>query len=369
MDLLSFLIKCRDVQQLLSQYPETLWPRVVRAVMLYGFFSLKVQGCGALPVEVLEEKVRRSGYYIQVEGLLPALKQQLAEVKSELQHLDPPSEPSSPPKPPQDAFRKDFPSFKQPAKRTLVFQDPVQPLRNGANYNVVMRPNDMWGHEWSGEDYTKEVYPDWWLDMGKMGIREKKEDEELITVAKRPEPKKRLISQSKPPAEPEEMAIEAEVEDIATQVPSLHSTQAIPNPQQRSRANYSGWVGDFSQVVKRSPSDTHVHLPSSDDPLSVEEPVLMDAPHLSSQYRRSDAQRTLKADEASLSSKSSGPAPRFEVSSGSSMSTYRPSEEMKRFYQGEYSRFAGSGGTSMGSSGAPHKENPYPFDPLQSEFS
>lgn len=213
MDLLSFLIQCRDVQQLLAQYPEAMWPRVVRAVMLYGFFSLKVQGCSALPVEVLEDKVRRSGYYIQVEGLLPALKQQLAEVKSELQQLDPASDSDQPPspKPPQDVFRKDYPGSKQPAKRTLVFQDPVQPLREGANYNVVLRPNDLWGHQWAGQDYTKEVYPDWWLDMGKMGIREQKLEEPISTSNRHPEPKKRTIPQSKPPAEREEMGLETEV--------------------------------------------------------------------------------------------------------------------------------------------------------------
>lgn len=363
MDLLSFLIQCRDVQQLLAQYPETLWPRVVRGVMLYGFFSLKVQGCGALPIEVLEDKVRRSGYYIQVEGLLPTLKQQLAEVKSELQQLDPASDSEQPPpslKPPQDAFRKDYPGSKQPAKRTLVFQDPVQPLREGANYNVVLRPNDMWGHQWTGEDYTKEVYPDWWLDMGKMGLREQKLEEPIETPNRHPEPRKRTIPHSTPPAEREEVGLETEVEDRATQVPSLHNSQPIAKPQ-RPRANYSGWVGDFTQVVKRSPQ----RASSFEEPLSVEEPALMDTAQLAYQQRLLEAQRTKKVEDGSLSSKSSGPALRFEVSSGSSMSTYKPSEEMKRFYQGEYSRFAGSGGTSLGSS----REKPYASDPLQTEFA
>ena len=354
MDLQSFLLRCRDIQQLLSQYPEVKWPRVVRAVLLYGYFSLKSQGCGGLPVEVLEDKVRKSGYYLQVEDLLPTLKQQLAAVKSELSQLQPetpPPETTPSIKPPQDAFRKDYPSFKQPAKNTLVFQEPVQPLREGANYNVVFRPNDMWGHQWDGEDYTKEVYPDWWLDMGKMEVKTEKSQ----AATPHPEPKKRVVHHPPSTTEPDELEIESE--DQAVQVPSLQGSQ--PRPY-RSRANYSGWVGDFSSVVKRT--SPPVHFSSSEELQSVEEPVLVESSRPSSIKRPSDAVQTQKAYEGS--SKSVG----FGVSSGSSMSTYRPTEEMKRFYQAEYGRLAGSGGTSMGSSEAATKEKTWNLDYLQAEF-
>ena len=156
MDLLGYLTRSREVQRLLARYERAEWPRVVKAVLLYGYYVLRAQKDEGLSVSELEAKVRKSGRCIQVEDqLLPTLKQQLQDVKSEIQHMNqslatpippasalpnPPIQPQAtaqpiePPTKPisNDEFRKGFPASKQPGKRTLMFRDTSPPaLRPG----------------------------------------------------------------------------------------------------------------------------------------------------------------------------------------------------------------------------------------------
>ena len=397
MDLLRFLTKTRDIQVLLSQYQESLWPRVIRAVLLYGYHSLRTQSAVALPIEVLEDKVRRSGHYVQVEDLLPNLKKQLEQVKSEILTLNTTLETEkeaktivetkTEPSPKQtmeaqtrkggaetgdDTYRRAFPSSKPPGRSTLIFRDSSPPaLRSGSNYNVVMRPNDIWGPQWQGDDYTKEIYPNWWLDMGKMDMKEKLTEKVTETAApvmrpedyvsfkpqprRMPPPRQPSISQQSddPSVELTPEREEIEVEDEAVQMPSLQSSQPrASSPRQgrparsNTRANYSGWIGDFSDLVKRSPTLVHGSSEGSNFPeTSPEEMLHSDSSRPVSYNPKIEAQIAQKAFEISGSSKSSAPLRRFEASSGSSMSTYRPTDEMKRFYRAEYSKFAQSGGT------------------------
>lgn len=392
MDLLGYLTRSRDVQRLLGKYERTEWPRVVKGVLLYGYYVLRAQKEEGLSVSELEAKVRKCGRCIQVEDqLLPTLKQQLQDVKSEIQHMNqflaapiPPvsalpnpatqpqttAQPIDPPTKPfsNDEFRKGFPASKQPGKRTLMFRDTSPPaLRPGlANYNVVLRPNDQWGPQWTGEDYQEDIYPKWWLDMGKMQAEAGPtgkitqdpapvlSPEECISFrpTTRSVPAQAAVQPYAANREDEEESEEEpiETEDRAVQMPSLQASEAHPPaqiPQRHSshRGNYSGWVGDFSDLVKRSPD-----LQGTSSSGSYPERLASDtgsSERIRTYNARVEAQIAQKDMEMSGGVRGSR---RFEGSSGSSMSTYRPNEDMKRFYRAEYPRFAQSGGSSLGSS-------------------
>lgn len=378
MDLLAYFTRSREVQRLLSKYERAEWPRVLKGVLLYGYHVLRAQKEEGLSVSELEAKVRKSGRCIQVEDqLLPTLKQQLQDVKSELQHISlslenaPDSTPPNPPvqlqtpsihpkAPENDEYRKGFPASKQPGKRTLIFRDTTPPtLRPGlANYNVVMRSNDQWGPQWAGEDYKEEIYPKWWLEMGKMQAgagptgKITQDPAPVITpdecVSFRPALTLAMPApQTEPyrPEEEEEAEEESvEVEERGVQMPSLQASEA-PLPQRRPphRGNYSGWVGDFSELVKRSPGPQG----SSSGGSYPEEQRDDGSERVRTYNAKVEAQIAQKDLEMNGGGRGSR---RFEVSSGSSMSTYRPTEDMKRFYRAEYPRFAQSGGSSLGSS-------------------
>lgn len=352
---------------------------MLKGVLLYGYYVLRAQKEEGLSVSALEAKVRKCGRCIQVEDqLLPTLKQQLQDVKSELQHINqslaapnpPDSAPFQPPaaaidppsKAPQnDEYRKGFPASKQPGKRTLIFRDTSPPtLRPGlANYNVVLRSNDQWGPQWTGEDYKEEIYPKWWLEMGKMQAEAgptgkiTQDPAPVVTPEEcvsfrpamthgRPAPQAATEPYQQEEEEEEESI---EVEERGVQMPSLQASEApqVASKRPPHRGNYSGWVGDFSDLVKRSPG-----LPGSSSGGSYPEELRDEGSERVRTYNaKVEAQIAQKDLEMSGGVRGSR---RFEVSSGSSMSTYRPTEDMKRFYRAEYPRFAQSGGTSLGSS-------------------
>ena len=361
MDLMAYLTRSRDIQRLLCKHPKSDWPRVVKGVLLYGYYALKAQKQEGISLSDLEAKVRKTGKVVFIDDqLIPTIRQQLKDVKSEINQLnltiDPPAAPSppqlphpssAPDRPTEEGYRQAFPASKQPGKHTLIFRDTTPPqLRPGLGNYAVMRSNDQWGPQWNGEDYQEEIYPKWWLDMGKMQAEGETTGKITLTPAPILKPDYKLPSRpTVPPSHPVPIAHilcetqedpEIEVEDASVQIPSLQSSHHPPQPPvtkgRPTRANYSGWIGDFSDLVKRSPgSMTYTQSIDSDIRRSYN-------PHIEAQIAQKDYEM-------------SNPR-QLEGSSGSSMSTYRPTDEVKRFYRAEYPRFAQSGYSSVGSSEA-----------------
>lgn len=243
--LLTYLRSSSDIQQFLSQYSSNQLKPVIKASLLYGIYALRAMYGNALPLELLEAHVKKAKDITSATALIPNIKQKLADIRKEVNHIDSSldskhnplvpnsndlalnskpeetqtqlTQPKSPKSRPQSApprkmqepsavdwrydpsvFRKDQGLSKNVPSRTLLFRDSSPPGYRQANYSVMYRCNDDFGRHKPGKDITKEIYPEWWLGLTRM---DSKDAEEL--------PKK--ITQRDPPPLPPKHKVKKEI--------------------------------------------------------------------------------------------------------------------------------------------------------------
>lgn len=147
-------------------------------------------------------------------------------------------------------------------------------------------------------------------------------------------------------------SIEANIDTPTSSVPENHvrfesSSSKNKNLKQVSIKKPSAWVGDFSEVVKRSPASSARHSSLSDS----RQQSASSHQSIPNTYPQ-DFKRPEKLQEIPVGKTSSG-------YTGSSMSHYNPTEEMKQFFQNEFTNFLESRGTESLGSGVKRPESSY----------
>ena len=74
MSLLDKLYRTKTIKEYLTSYPENKWPQAVKLTMLYGIHALNLHNPNPLPLEILEETVRKAKTIFAVEDMIPSMR-------------------------------------------------------------------------------------------------------------------------------------------------------------------------------------------------------------------------------------------------------------------------------------------------------
>ena len=297
------LISHPEVGAFLQGYPQAQWLTVLKATLLYGISSLKALKAAGLPVDVLElgqrEEPARPGV-ANIKGKLQDMKTQIEEIDKFLgeapgfqaQQQAPPTRSCSVPKTKQplgpvypDWWPKD--TSVAPAPKPKPKAKPPKTRPNAKPDVPAPAPQLKPAMKTTGTS-TALVQPPF-----RMNYMPRQTSKPLKSVAFRanqpeiteefPEEQAGLRPQSASP--------------LSSSTREQRPKRSQPDAERQTVKRQAQWMGDFSDVVKRSP------LKSSS---GASEPV--------------DAAR------------------KYETSSASSISTYHPSEELKAFYRNEHEK-------------------------------
>jgi hypothetical protein len=367
------------VQSYLSAYAPQSQEQVVKATFLYGVLMLRQTA--PLTVEGLEEKIRSA---LVAEDLVSSYKQQLTQMKAEIDKLD--TQLSAQPRRVKSAspskhldftlntqWRKgDSAVFRGPevtkaAKKSMLFRDQSPPALRDANYNIVMKDRDEFGPA-PPKDYQDRIYPDWWKD--------------LCSVHSMPTPVKRQVSKAQAkqvPSKDQSRALpkqhsrelhHRESRDMPMQhsrelpresrvLPSRENRDYQRGPKPRKDVAVEADFSSESSSVEATPSRLEVER---SEPWAMDysnfiksSPPVRDSPYSSQQASSKPSVYSQSSEDLRRpqSVHSTPLEPRLVASSqfsGSSMSAYHPSEEVRTFYRNEFPNLLESGGTQSGGS-------------------
>ena len=298
------LLSHPEISVFLQGYPQQHWLAVLKATLLYGISSLKALKAAGLPVDVLEltqkEEPARPGV-ANIKGKLQDMKTQIEEI---------------------DKFLAEAPGFQA--------QQQAPPTRS---CSVPKAKSDQ---------HLDPVYPDWWPKD--------------TTVSKPPPTKPQ--SKAKPPktrprAQPE---VPAAVSQLKPAMKTTGTSTALVQPPFRMNYVPRQTTKPLKTVAFRANQPEMEERPEEQAnmrPLSAS-PLSSSTRDQRPKWSQPDAERetvkrqwmgdfsdVVKRSPLKSSSGTSEPldvARKYETSSASSISTYHPSEELKAFYRNEHDK-------------------------------
>mmetsp|Transcript_32009 Transcript_32009/g.55204 ORF Transcript_32009/g.55204 Transcript_32009/m.55204 type:complete len:443 (+) Transcript_32009:174-1502(+) len=297
------------------------------------------------------------------------------------------------------------PATQKTVQRTVLFRDQSPPALRDANYNVVMKERDEFGPA-PPTDYQDKIYPDWWKDLcaayskptpvkpkqrviepkvtrpkpeGPSSTRSSRDSNLRMKSSKDvfksrdaptrqtpsrefpsreqvyrdvfAEKRERLVSQpiqapkTRPTFNRRDIAVEA---DFSSESSSVEATPPARSHQPRQQ-DHQAWAMDFTNFIKNSPPARDSHHSSMRSHEEEEPPSAQE----SSKFKQSVYSQSSEELRKSQSARSTPFEARLASSSqysGSSMSAYHPSEEVKTFYRNEFPNLLDSNGTQSGGS-------------------
>lgn len=340
-----------DINDFISHYPAPQRPEVIKICLLSTIYSIKSSKKPVPSLEELKDIISNAGKILSLEGVILGMKSKLESLKQEIGAVEsnlnkPPPQvliqeeqkiennerasrshsaphitkaPSNWRKGDENIFRNGYAQTKPNNTKNILFRNVSPPTLRDHNYKEILKSNDLYDIK---EPNASNIYPEWWVALTELDVKPSKLTNKVTqhippkpalkydrkqwpepytwqkdteTDFKPPNLKRNTRAQLKFSPKTSEKSAEANFESIDSAVPEARV--------HFSDKKYSGWVGDFSKVVKNSSS----------------KPVQS----ISKEISYTDSSRK-------------------DYSSGytsSSMTNYAPNSEMKQFYQKEFNKF------------------------------
>ena len=289
-----------EIEAFLQAYPQTQWPAVLRATLLYGISSLKSLQSAGLPINLLDFVHKEEQAKPGVQGI----KGKLQDMKSQIEEID--------------KILTEAPC--------LPAQQQTQPPRSCS----VPRASNQ-------------VYPDWWPKDTSVQTKPQ-------TKTKPPQPKARpktaTVDTQGPPLKP---AMKTTGTSTALVQPPFRMNY-VPRPTVKAtktvafRGNQQEITEDEPQVVEPQVIEPRVQSSALSGSIkdqrqkwTNERQTVKRQPNWAGDF--SDVVKRSPMKSSSGSSEPQDPSRnKYETSSASSISTYHPSEELKAFYRNEHDK-------------------------------
>ncbi|CAG9333638.1 unnamed protein product [Blepharisma stoltei] len=417
-DLFEQIIAVPEVGRFFENYQQEEWPELFLDLVLYSIYALRSCHESPPPSSYLQDLVRKAGMIVSLENVIPSMQEKLMLIKEDISRLESelqikrdekavnevqetlqvkskvrsssaPSRNYSNKAPTNwrqgdtNVFRGNIPENKPAQTKNVLFRDTSPPALRNHKFVEVLKENDDFNWKWKGNDIERAIYPEWWTAQCQMDV---KNPETTVKITQRkppplPKPTQSRMVETEPlkkSSKPKrnswkipsksngsddmthsqewvvhsDKSVEVDLDTPGSSVQENHvrfESNSQKNPKQVSIKKPTAWVQDFSDVVKRSPASSMRHSSSQSDSRQQSTPSHQSI-HV---FSPAEPPRSKSLQESQpMKSSSSG-------YTSSSMTQYNPSEEMKQFFQNEFTNFLESRGTESLGSGAKNHESSY----------